>query len=357
MLNQPGFLGRGYHRSMTPRSAISLATTFGFLALACGSEAAGAAVDGSGGRVAADAGAAGTAGAAVGGVSAAGASTSGVATGGTATAGSGGGGASAGAASGSGGAAAGAAAASGGGAGGAGGAASLAPFKGVANSECADLTRLKATWWYNWVLSPGGCKASEFVPMIAGKAEKQPAQVQSALSSLKAAGYRTVLGFNEPNKADQANLSVAQVLELWPSLTTDPDVRVGSPATSADAKAWFEEFMTEVEARDLRVDFVAIHWYGWNAGSCDDAKELESYITWAEKFGRPIWITEFGCLNASNPSAKVVEKFYASALEAIARHPQVERYAWYPWTTNNELVLSGDLTPLGSAFAAAPATR
>jgi hypothetical protein len=35
----------------------------------------------------------------------------------------------------------------------------------------------------------------------------------------------------------------------------------------------------------------------------------------------------------------------------------VERYAWYPWTTNDELVKNGALTSLGSAFAAAPASR
>jgi hypothetical protein len=238
-----------------------------------------------------------------------------------------------------------------------GGTTTTSPFKGVANSDCADLPRLGASWWYNWVPSPGSCKTGEFVPMIAGKSEKTADAVSKALTQLKAAGYRTVLGFNEPNKTDQSNLSVAQVVELWPSLTADPEVRVGSPATSADAKAWFEEFMAQAEAKSLRVDFVAIHWYGWNAGSCNDAKELESYVTWAEKFARPIWITEFGCLNQSNPSAEVVEGFYASALAALSRHPTVERYAWYPWTTNNELVKDGSLTGLGDDFAAAPKTR
>lgn len=244
------------------------------------------------------------------------------------------------------------------GVGGSGGASAHA-FKGVANSACEDLApaRLGASWWYNWTLSPGSCKASEFVPMIAGKAEKTPAAVASALSKLKSAGYRTVLGFNEPNKADQANLTVAQVIELWPSLTADPEVRVGSAATSADAKAWFEDFMAQVEAESLRVDFVAVHWYGWNAGSCDSAKELESYLTWAEKFKKPIWITEFGCMNQSNPSADVVKNFYAAAIEMFGKHSSVERYAWYPWNTNNELVLTGNLTALGTAFGQAAALR
>ena len=42
----------------------------------------------------------------------------------------------------------------------------LQAYKGVANSACADLVRLGVTWWYNWTLSPSGCTASQFVPMI-----------------------------------------------------------------------------------------------------------------------------------------------------------------------------------------------
>jgi hypothetical protein len=233
------------------------------------------------------------------------------------------------------------------------------PFKGVANAACDDLApgRLNASWWYNWTTGPSGCKQSEFVPMISGKNEKTAQAVSTALKAVKAAGYRSVLGFNEPNKTDQSNLSVAEVVELWPSLTADPEMRIGSPATSADAKAWFEDFMAQVETRSLRVDFVAVHWYGWNAGSCNDVKELESYLTWAEKFERPIWITEFGCMNASNPSAEVVQKFYAAAVEMLGEHASVERYAWYPWNANNELVVSGSLTALGTAFGQAPSLR
>jgi hypothetical protein len=41
-------------------------------------------------------------------------------------------------------------------------------------------------------------------------------------------------------------------------------------------------------------------------------------------------------------------------LAMFARHPRLERYAWYPWTTNNELAKMGALTALGTAFAALP---
>jgi hypothetical protein len=140
-------------------------------------------------------------------------------------------------------------------------------------------------------------------------------------------------------------------------------VLVGSPATQANTtgQAWFTSFMNAVNADTtgtLRVDFIAAHWYGWNAGSCDaNANNLQSYIQYLEKIpgNRPIWLTEWGCLNDSNPDEATVQAFYSGAIKMFAKHPRLVRYAWYPWTTNNELVTSSDaLTSLGTTFAAAP---
>ena len=238
------------------------------------------------------------------------------------------------------------------------------PFKGVANSACNDLTTLKASWYYNWTTTAASnCAFQPFVPMIAGKSEKTADAVTSALNKIAAAGYKTVLGFNEPNKTDQANLTVDQVVAMWPALTANAGIRVGSPATSADApgQTWFTSFMSTATTMNFRVDFIALHWYGWNAGSCDNkAAQLESYIKWAEAIpgNRPIWITEWGCLNLSNPDMATVQTYYTAAVAMFAKHPRIERYAWYPWTTNNNLVDASDaLTSLGTAFAAAPSTR
>jgi Glycosyl hydrolase catalytic core len=47
---------------------------------------------------------------------------------------------------------------------------------------------------------------------------------------------------------------------------------------------------------------------------------------------------------------QTVVSFYQSALAVFARHPRVQRYAWYPWSTNLTLVNSdGSLTALGTA--------
>ncbi len=250
-----------------------------------------------------------------------------------------------------------------------GGNANGAPFKGVANSPCAARTALNVSWYYNWTQGESEpCtdgSGGDFVPMIWGHpGDEQDAQgIANDVASFVSGGYEYVLGFNEPDNSGQANILVDDAIGLWPSFDV-AGIQVGSPATSANAagQAWFTDFTTQLNAdTDLRADFLAIHWYGWNAGSCDaGATQLESYISWVENIAgnRPIWITEWGCLNQSAPDVQTVVDFYNGALAAFARHPRVERYAWYPWATNCGLVNDdGSLTALGEAYSAAPAYR
>ena len=251
-----------------------------------------------------------------------------------------------------------------------GAAAGMVPYKGVANSPCGARTALHVSWYYNWMQNENEpCSDGQggaFVPMIWGHtgAEQSASSIASSVASFAKRGYRNVLGFNEPDNSAQSNISVAKAISLWPAFDA-AGLRVGSPGTQANAnpgQAWFKDFMTQLNADPaLRADFLAIHWYGWNAGSCDaKASQLESYIRWAEGFAgnRPIWLTEWGCLNASAPDAPTVLAFFKGALAMLAKHPRVERYAWYPWATNCGLVnTDGSLTALGMAYAAAPANR
>jgi len=232
------------------------------------------------------------------------------------------------------------------------------PYKGVANSPASEIESLGATWCYNWGTTPKStdCADPYFVPMVWGSGD-----VANAIRAIGAAGYTTVLGFNEPNKSDQANMSVADAIALWPAMTSDPSIRVGSPAVSDDGRSWLVEFMTQAKSNGLRVDFIAMHWYGWNAGSCV-ASQLEGAVNWASQWGLPIWITEFGCMGSSNSDEQTVLEFFNDAIEMLDSHPLVERYAWYPWNTYNELYkanASGTrvITSLGNAFAAAPQFR
>lgn len=91
-----------------------------------------------------------------------------------------------------------------------------------------------------------------------------------------------------------------------------------------------------------------------------NASNLESYVGFLEGIpgSRPIWLTEWGCLNESNPDAATVQAFFSGAVAMFENDPRLARYAWYPWETYNELVTSTDtLTSLGTTFAAEPAYR
>jgi uncharacterized protein YceK len=242
-----------------------------------------------------------------------------------------------------------------------------APFKGVAGGNCTDFTTLKVSWWYNWEQSPNGCAFKPFVPMIWGHAgsEQTSAGITSALASFVSSGYTEVLGFNEPDSTTQSNIPVATAFSLWPAFN-HPGLVVGSPASSSNGTTglpWITGFMADVNADTsgaTRTDFIAMHWYGWGAGSCDaNAANLESFVKSIEAIpgNRPIWITEFGCMNASNPDAATVQAFFEGALKMFAKHPRIARYAWYQWNTNNELFSDSGLTPLGVVYANAPSTH
>jgi hypothetical protein len=244
----------------------------------------------------------------------------------------------------------------------------MLPYKGVANSPCAARSALKVSWYYNWMQTEkepcSDGRGGEFVPMIWGHtgAEQTGADIANSISSFVKHGYTSVLGFNEPDNSSQSNIPVAKAISLWPSFS-NPALRVGSPGTQSNAnpgQAWFKDFVGQVNANAaLQADFLALHWYGWNAGSCDaKASQLEGYVRWAEGLpgNRPIWITEWGCLNASAPDTATVVTFLKAAIAMLAKHPRVERYAWYPWATNCSLVdASGQLTELGNVYAAAAA--
>jgi len=253
------------------------------------------------------------------------------------------------------------------------------PYKGVANSPCTARTNLNVSWYYNWMQTANEPCSSptvggEFVPMISGKsaAEKTTAGITSAIAAMVGRGNTTVLGFNEPeNCTNQSCVPIAEAISLWPSFN-NPAIRVGTPATSAGPTgvAWFYTssattgFMNLLNAdTSLRADFLAIHWYGWSLASCDaTGAALEGYINQIQAIpgNRPIWLTEWGCLSLPAGTTDAVTRAHmAGAIAMFARHPRLERYAWYPWASaihslNNA---DGTLTALGAIYAAAPAYK
>ncbi|GAB3673794.1 hypothetical protein GCM10027589_43690 [Actinocorallia lasiicapitis] len=224
------------------------------------------------------------------------------------------------------------------------------------------LTGSGSCWYYTW--SPndwyGAPPGVEFVPMIwSAKDIGQVGQVQG----------RTLLGFNEPDMAGQANMSVEQALDLWPQLEKTGK-RLGSPAPvwGGDIPGrWLDQFMRGAEQRGYRVDFIALHFYTKNFDTATAVSELKGYLerTYA-RYRKPIWLTEFALINHEGgmfyPPLWQQAAFVKSATSMLAKLPYLERYAWYalPNTRNNPTgLMDGDGNPTepGRAFIDAARTK
>ncbi|MGW6929944.1 sigma-70 family RNA polymerase sigma factor [Lentzea sp. NPDC054927] len=203
-------------------------------------------------------------------------------------------------------------------------------FNGVGKA----LTDVRAGWYYNWAAHPDGIATPpnvEFVPMIWGTKFTDDA----TLAKAKANG-KVLLGFNEPDFPEQANMTPEQALDLWPKLAAT-GLRLGSPsvAHSGDkAGGWLDRFMTGAAQRGLRVDFIALHWYGSDFSEAA-VGHLKNYLDAVHRrYGKPVWLTEYSLIDFSGGSARYPTQ---AQLAAFARGssammeglPYVERYAWF----------------------------
>ena len=108
-----------------------------------------------------------------------------------------------------------------------------------------------------------------------------------------------LLGFNEPDMAGQADMSVEDALAAWPALQAT-GMRLGSPAVAygGDTKGgWLDRFMTGAKQKNLRVDFITLHWYGSDFSGAR-GRPVPRYVDAVHaRYGLPIWVTEYGLMN------------------------------------------------------------
>ena len=171
--------------------------------------------------------------------------------------------------------------------------------------KLATAEMLRTQWYYSWNASAKSSIDIEFVPM------RHNAKWDSFKKINQLENVTHVLGFNEPNQPDQANMTVEEALAMWPKLQAS-GLRLGSPSPNDAERGlkWLYEFMDEADKRGLRVDFVTVHYYkaDWPANKL---------IGWLRKIhqrtgNRPIWLTEF---NNGAPWTKNHNPTYAQRMQ------------------------------------------
>jgi|694.fasta_scaffold133638_2 hypothetical protein len=220
----------------------------------------------------------------------------------------------------------------------------------ISSTDPRIVTKIKSLepkWYYTW--GPTAVLGLEDVPFTAMCWGSHGAPQ-------KGVNAPVLLGFNEPDRTDQSNLSPAEALNLWPLLVA-PGRRLGSPATAANpAKpgSWLEQFM----AGSPHVDFICVHWYA--------PPNVNAFLNQIDaiyaKYKLPIWVTEFAVADWTGKypggyEVSLVETFMKGACAGLDARDYVERYTWKTrGTSDANLGTSalfkddGSLTALGRIY-------
>ena len=226
------------------------------------------------------------------------------------------------------------------------------------------------SWFYNWGNSANG-EASvqaflescniDFCPMCWSGGYNAD-RIRRYVAAHPNTKY--LLGFNEPNLTDQANMTPQRAGELWPGvvrLAKELNLRLGAPAMNygtlvgySDPIKWLDEFFAIDSVYLEDIDFIPIHCYMTSASA------VKSYVEKFAKYNKPIWMTEFCAWEISG--VDVQKSYMSDVLNYFESSSLVERYAWFIPRSNkslnekpyNQLLTKLDpvtLTPLGEIFA------
>jgi len=219
---------------------------------------------------------------------------------------------------------------------------------GDSNFHCGDLEAFsRVSWWYNWHTQPNhqveghctcdtapdcGPEPSEpaFVPMIWGYHEDAPWHDDE--SNPVAEKYHTILGFNEPNHADQSDIDPETAAAAWIEIQEMyPDRILVSPAPAGGSTTWFNKFFEYCKVLNCRIDYLATHDYVGHANQV--MNKLEDLYN---RYGKKIWLTEFAkCCTRDKGE---VETFMKAIIPRLEAADYVYRYSWFITRYNDKHV-------------------
>lgn len=213
--------------------------------------------------------------------------------------------------------------------------------------------KLDVGWFYDWNI---GARSSPDLEYVAIKQQRWwPGMKQD----WKEKGINHLLGFNEPDRPDQAKMTVDEAIAGWPELL-GTGLRLGSPATSDGGLNWLYQFMEKADRANLRVDFVAVHYYR-GVGNPGDGKsaanQMRDYLKGIhDRVKRPLWITEWNnganWTNTPEPNERQQQAAITEMIKMLDETPFVERYALYNWVKDGRMLVrkDGSLTPAGEVY-------
>ena len=251
---------------------------------------------------------------------------------------------------------------------------------GQHGSSEENLPKIKATqsyWNYSWgmELIDQQPEKMEFMPMAWG-AWGMDGFLQSInkhiVPQIKSGRTKRVLGFNEPDKKEQANMPYQEALKYWPVLQK-LGVPLCSPAcanplsdvdesTQGVRGTWMHDFMREADKRNYRIDYIGVHWYGSTSPRAFKERMAQVY----EAYNRcPLLISEFAVadwgaktVDQNSHSPEEVLKFMKNVLPWMEKQNWIAGYSWFSFGMHEAVGTSsalfdkkGKLTTLGKFYS------
>ncbi|NQX02684.1 tandem-95 repeat protein, partial [bacterium] len=255
-----------------------------------------------------------------------------------------------------------------------------APKKGLGHGSLA--AQMNAKWFYNWGQTNSVTVSSDTVyhPMQWGSFNwtygTTPGPIWQYQPTWRKRGDGIhLMGFNEPDRTDQSNITLADCVALWPQLMAlDQPLVSPSPGTlnPPAGPSWHQQFYAEAARLGYRVEYNAIHTYpGPSGGSSNNlVSMLQTEFT---ESGRPAWLTEFSFVDWGGNQSWSEEDNYQCLAEFLWRAEglaTLRKYALFvftadtnnpqpanPWTRytpaprSNSYDTSGNLTAFGKLYS------
>ncbi len=224
--------------------------------------------------------------------------------------------------------------------------------KGMGWGIKSPIQTLRGSWFYSWGTSTTEDLLDiEFVPTKWTAWRDVDTQWQTIVNNNTS---NHLLGFNEPDAATQANMTLDQMLLRWPKML-ESGMRLGSPAVAGKLQLLYD-FIDKCDELNYRVDFVAMHDYGEGTAQAfyNKCKLIH------DRTGRPIWIKEFNFGGTWTPGKPTYAQSAARIKEIIEMYDKegiIERYAIFNFDEEDQNravfynpVAELKITPLGVVY-------
>lgn len=225
-----------------------------------------------------------------------------------------------------------------------------------------------AGWYYNWSTAPSniGNFDANFSPMIWGAGQ------MDSVNYVLGQNPQYVLGFNEPERSGQANMSVNTAITNWTTISNatkayntahGTNIKLVSPAVadtggSTGGQQWLASFMSQANANNLKVDAIAFHWYDISTPN-DPAGAASQFLGRVDSFhnsyGLPVFITEFAIHDwgGTYPVSQMIEanrQFLNIVIPGLESRSYVAGYSWYNWFGDSALFSGTPSTPTPMSY-------